>query len=53
MSTECTPENFEDTVPEVSALCGVYAVSGDWIGRFGTLPEIVRAEVDVNLITKG
>ena len=48
-----TPENFEDTVPEVSALCGIYAVSGDWIGRFGTLPEIVRAEVDVNLITKG
>ncbi|MBE6507193.1 MAG: UPF0280 family protein [Methanocorpusculum parvum] len=48
-----TPETFEDVVPKTSSLCGVYAVSKDWIGRFGILPKIVPAKVDVNLITKG
>ncbi len=48
-----TPENFFGVVPKDSSLCGVYAVCGDWVGRFGVLPKIVRADVDVGLITKG
>lgn len=48
-----TPENFFGVVPKDSSLCGVYAVCGGWVGRFGVLPKIVRADVDVGLITKG
>ena len=48
-----TPENFFGVVPKDSSLCGVYSVCGDWVGRFGVLPRIVRADVDVGLITKG
>lgn len=48
-----TPENFSAAVPKESALCGVYAVSGDWVGRAGVLPKIVRAKVDAGLITRG
>lgn len=48
-----TPDNFLAEMPAVSALNGVYAVIGDWIGRWGNLPEIVPAKVDRELITKG
>lgn len=48
-----TPDNFFSEMPAVSALDGVYAVIGDWIGRWGNLPEIVPAKVDKELITKG
>ena len=48
-----TPENFLAEMPAVSNLEGVYAVAGDWIGKWGKLPDIVPAKVDRNLITKG
>ena len=48
-----TPETFSEVLPRESALHGVYAVAGDWIGRWGTLPEIRPAKVDTGLITKG
>jgi ApbE superfamily uncharacterized protein (UPF0280 family) len=34
-------------------ICGIYAVIHDWIGTGGRLPEIVPAEVNTDLITKG
>lgn len=48
-----TPENFEASTPSGSAVTGVYAVAGSWVGTWGKLPEIVPAEVDYNLITRG
>ena len=48
-----TPENFEEVVPKTSALCGVYAVSNDWIRMSGRLPPVVPAKVDAGLITRG
>ncbi|HJJ31294.1 MAG TPA: UPF0280 family protein [Methanocorpusculum sp.] len=48
-----TPETFLSEMPDASALEGVYAVSGSWIGTWGKLPEIVPAKVDAGLITKG
>ena len=48
-----TPESFSRELPESSSLTGVYAVAGDWVGRWGELPEIVPAQVDTGLITKG
>ncbi len=48
-----TPENFSEVIPRESSLCGVYAVCGEWIGKFGVLPEIRAAAVDTGLITKG
>ncbi|HJJ47993.1 MAG TPA: UPF0280 family protein [Methanocorpusculum sp.] len=46
-----TPENF--VTPSDADISGVYAVAGDWIGKWGVLPRIVSAEVDAGLITKG
>jgi len=50
-----TPENFEEVIKRVagSSVCAVYAVIGGWIGRWGTLPRIVPADVSYDLITKG
>lgn len=48
-----TPENFSDVIPTESSLCGVYAVSGDWVGTCGVLPKVVPAKVDAGLITRG
>jgi Uncharacterized conserved protein len=46
-----TPDNFvKPTDPDISA---VYAVAGDWIGKWGALPQIVPADVDNALITRG
>lgn len=38
---------------EGSSVFAVYAVIGDWIGRWGDLPKIVPANVSYDLITKG
>ncbi len=48
-----TPENFQSEMPDGSTVSGVYAVAGDWTGRWGQLPEIVPAAVDTSLITRG
>ncbi|MDO5846714.1 MAG: UPF0280 family protein [Methanocorpusculum sp.] len=48
-----TPETFLEVLPRNSALTGVYAVAGDWIGKWGVLPEIRPAKVDTGLITRG
>ncbi|WP_319378985.1 UPF0280 family protein [uncultured Methanocorpusculum sp.] len=50
-----TPENFDEVMKKVegSSVFAVYAVIGDWIGRWGDLPEIVPAHVSYDLITKG
>ncbi len=50
-----TPENFEGVMKKVegSSVFAVYAVIGDWIGRWGNLPAIVPAHVSYDLITKG
>ena len=53
LCNEITPENFESVIPENSEINGVYAVIGDWIGKWGELPEIVKADVSYDLITKG
>lgn len=46
-----TPDFFPK--PDDADISGVYAVLGDWIGKWGNLPKIVEAKVDTNLITKG
>jgi len=50
-----TPETFDVAMELVagSAVFAVYAVIGDWIGRWGDLPKIAAAEVSYDLITKG
>ncbi len=50
-----TPENFDEVMKKVegSSVFAVYAVIGDWIGRWGNLPKIVPAHVSYDLITKG
>lgn len=48
-----TPDTFSADLPASSALDGVYAVAGDWIGRWGSLPPVVPAQVDTGLITRG
>lgn len=50
-----TPENFDEVMKKVegSSVFAVYAVIGDWIGRWGDLPRIVPADVRYDLITKG
>ncbi|MDO5845720.1 MAG: UPF0280 family protein [Methanocorpusculum sp.] len=47
------PENFSACMPEGSSVTGVYAVAGGWVGKWGELPEIMPAEVDCGLITRG
>lgn len=50
-----TPENFDEVMSRMagSSVTGVYAVIGGWIGKWGALPEIVLADVNFDLITKG
>lgn len=50
-----TPSNFDEVMKKVegSSVFAVYAVIGDWIGRWGDLPKIVPANVSYDLITKG
>ena len=50
-----TPETFGAAMERVagSTVFAVYAVIGDWIGRWGNLPEIAAADVSYDLITKG
>ena len=49
------PENFDEVMSRMadSSVTGVYAVIGGWIGTWGALPEIVLADVNFDLITKG
>ncbi len=48
-----TPETFAEDVSTSSSLDGVYAVAGEWVGKWGSLPLIVPAKVDTGLITRG
>lgn len=50
-----TPENFDEVMKKVegSSIFAVYAVIGDFIGRWGDLPRTVPADVSYDLITKG
>jgi len=50
-----TPETFGAAMEWVaeSSVFAVYAVIGDWIGRWGDLPKIAAADVSYDLITKG
>jgi ApbE superfamily uncharacterized protein (UPF0280 family) len=39
--------------PDPSEVTGVYAVIGDWTCSWGSVPRMVRAEIDEGLITAG
>ena len=49
--TECSDEFFQ--VRDLRDVCGICAIAGDTLCRWGTLPEIVQAAVDTGLITAG
>ncbi|MDE4907446.1 UPF0280 family protein [Methanogenium marinum] len=49
--TECSDEFFQSR--DLRGVCGICAIAGDTLCRWGTLPEIVKASVDPALITAG
>ncbi|HJJ46911.1 MAG TPA: UPF0280 family protein [Methanocorpusculum sp.] len=53
LCNQISEDNFAEIMPEKSSLIGVYAVIGDWIGTWGSLPPVVPANVDTDLITRG
>ncbi len=49
--TECSDEFFQ--ARDFRGVCGICAIAGDILCRWGTLPEIVKATVDTSMITAG
>lgn len=49
--TECSDAFFE--ARDLSGVCGICAIAGDTLCRWGTLPAITKAAVDTSLITAG
>lgn len=49
--TACSDDFFQ--ARNLSGICGICAIAGDILCRWGTLPEIVQADVDISLITAG
>jgi len=49
--TECSDDFFQTR--DLRGVCGICAIAGDTICRWGALPDIVKASVDTSLITAG
>ena len=49
--TTCSDDFFQ--ARDLTGVCGICAIAGDTLCRWGTLPQIVQASVDTRLITAG